>query len=115
MGMWSMVRIHAETENKEQMKLSRALDVHDYGWGKETGMNPNILDWEESLKSFDAEEVIQQMMDILADQGKAYIIVNCEEDIPECTTYYYLGDGVKQVHFTSEETQKTTKKKSSTL
>lgn len=112
MAIWTKYTVHIETVDAKQMEIVRKADMERIGWGAATGANKLILDWSESLRSFDCAKVLARIASILKGMGTAYIIADCDEDIPVCTTYYYLGDGVKSVTFSafkgmkfSEDTQ----------
>lgn len=105
MGMWTNITVHVETASKEQMDSIRQMDTQNQGWGTEYGFQENVLEWTNSMRSFDSEAFLESISDLLDKQGFAYVIDDCEEDIPVCTTYYYLGDGIKSVTFTVSEGQ----------
>lgn len=61
----------------------------------------NTLSYNEILKNsfFDPERIVKRITKVLEDQGTVSATYECEEDVPEAITYYYLGDGIKAVYF----------------
>lgn len=102
MGMDRHISIHVETSAKACMDKIRTLDTNRIGWGTACPENQTKLDWDGYLSYFDAEALISRMAGVLKSSGWAYVIDDCEEDVPECTTWYYLGDKVKNLHFVAK-------------
>lgn len=106
MGMWINITVHVETATKEQMDSVRKMDTQNQGWGMSHEFKENVLEWKDSLRNFDGKAFLESISGLLDRQGFAYVIEDCEEDVPECTTYYYLGDGIKSVTFTASKGKK---------
>ena len=47
----------------------------------------------------DFGDLMMRIKDTLQDDGMAYLVELCTEDVPEATTYFYLGDAIRYVFF----------------
>lgn len=103
MGMWAeaSIEVHTFTENAKKKVASLDL-LKEFEFPGEFAIRGNRLYCHETIKiEFDAETIVKKIANILKDDGTVSATYECAEDEAEAYTYYYLGDGIKFIYFTS--------------
>lgn len=103
MGMQSDAMIKVVPFDTEAANRVKKIDITEYNF---------VYGWKESYGSLlyskvvgigfgtsDFNELMDEIKTALGDKGFAYLVQVCNEDEPEGTTLFYLGDKIKEQRF----------------
>ena len=104
MGMRSSAYLHVRPFNNEAAQRVKEIDISEYnlydGWEEEKdGLLYSITSDDLAYGRNNFDELMEKIKAALQDDGMAYLVELCKEDVPSGWTYFYLGDAIRYVVF----------------